>query len=173
MSSSEVSIGGVTLTDGALQVCPGTTVNLTCSHDSPADLTRWRVTPPLPMDCNTAITHTNNVNGKDACGPFTISMISPRTEPTRRSTLELAVNVSLNGSVVACFAGGSTFDPQAGNFTIPIIGERPVSFPASSPSTFLHCMKLLIHATLNLLFRIRVDQTSFLSHYRPTFSSNC
>ena len=34
MSSLAVSSGGGTVIDGALQLCPGTTVSLTCSHDS-------------------------------------------------------------------------------------------------------------------------------------------
>ncbi len=99
------------VTDQSLQVCPGTTVSLTCSHDSTGDLTRWRVTPPLPMDCNNAITHTT----------FTVSMTSPHNEPTRMSTIKLVVTESLNGAVVTCFAGGSTSDPQVGNLTIQII----------------------------------------------------
>ncbi len=117
------------MVDGSLQVCPGTTVSLTCSHDSLVDLTRWVITPPLPMDCNTAITHTYNANTEAMCGPFTVSMVGIRSEPTRRSTLELAVTESLNGAVVSCYAGGSTSDPQAGNFTIQIIGEMPASSP--------------------------------------------
>ncbi len=114
------------MVDGALQVCPGTTVSLTCSHDSVVDLTRWRITPPLPMDCNTAITHTVSPNASGMCGPFTVSMISPYNEPTRMSTLELVVTESLNGAVVTCFAGASTFDPQVGNFTVQITSEHTV-----------------------------------------------
>ena len=113
------------MTDQILQVCPDTTVSLTCSHDSTGDLTRWRVTPRLPMDCDTAITHTASPNSKGSCGPFIVSMISARNEPTMMSTIELVVTESLNGSVVTCFAGGSsTSDPQVGNLTIQInIGE--------------------------------------------------
>ncbi len=117
--------------DRALQVCPGTTVSLTCFHDG-VDLTRWRVTPPLPMDCDTVITHTASPNSEGVCGPFTVSMISSRNEPTRMSTLELVVTESLNGAVVTCFAGASTSDPQAGNFTIQIIvGENIVSISSN------------------------------------------
>ncbi len=47
MSSLEVSSGGGTVIDGALQVCPGTTVSLTCSHDSTGDLTRWEIGAPI------------------------------------------------------------------------------------------------------------------------------
>ncbi len=111
------------MASGSLQVCPGTTIGLRCSHDSAGDLSRWRVTPPLPMDCNTVLTHTVSPNSEGVCGPFTISMISADSEPPRMSTLELVVTESLNGAVVTCYAGGSTSDPIVGNFTIQIIGE--------------------------------------------------
>ena len=42
-------------------------------------------------------------------------------------TLELVVTESLNGSVVTCFAGGSTSDPQVGNFTIITAGKNSFS----------------------------------------------
>ncbi len=110
--------------DGSLQVCPNTTVSLTCSHDG-VDLSRWRVTPPLPMDCDAVFVHTTTPNSASVCGPFTISMISARNEPTRRSTLELLITESLDGAVVTCFAGASsTPDLQVRNLTIQInIGE--------------------------------------------------
>ena len=112
------------MTDQFLQVCPNTTVSLTCSHDG-VDLTRWRVTPPLPMDCDTVITHTASPNSEGLCGSFTVSMISSRTEQTRRSTIELLITESLDGAVVTCFAGASsTPDLQVRNLTIQInIGE--------------------------------------------------
>ncbi len=111
------------MASGSLQVCPGTTVGLRCSHDGVVDLSRWRVTPPLPMDCNTAITHTASPNSEAVCGPFTVSMISANSERLRMSTLELIVTESLNGVVVTCYAGGAISDPVVGNFTIQIIGE--------------------------------------------------
>ncbi len=113
----------MSLASGTLQVCPGTTVGLRCSHDSTDDLSRWVITPPLQIDCNTAITHTNTPNGEGVCGPFTVSMISAISEQPRRSTLELVATESLNGAVVTCFAGSSISDPVVGNLTIQIIGE--------------------------------------------------
>ena len=121
--SLKASSGNGIVDDESLQVCPGTTVSLTCCHEG-VDLTRWRVTPPLPMDCNTAITHTNTPNSAGVCGPFTVSMISLHNEQPRMSTLELVVTESLNGSVVTCFAGGSTSDPQVGNFTVQITSKQ-------------------------------------------------
>ncbi len=127
VSNFEVTSGGGTVVDGSLQVCPGTTVSLTCSHDSVDDVTRWVITPPLTTDCNTVITHIAMGDPELVCGPFAFSMVSLRSEPTRRSTLEIAVTESLNGAVVTCYAGASTSDPQAGNVTIQIIGEMPAS----------------------------------------------
>ncbi|XP_064397626.1 uncharacterized protein LOC135344348 isoform X2 [Halichondria panicea] len=119
-SSLEVSSGGGNVTDQFLQVCPNTIVSLTCSHDG-VDLTRWRVTPPLPMDCDTVITRTASPNSEGLCGSFTISMISSRTEQTRRSTIELLITESLDGAVVTCFAGASsTPNLQVRNLTIQI-----------------------------------------------------
>ena len=106
--------------DGALQVCPGTTVSLTCSHDSPNDLTRWEIGAPIV--CSTIAIHSTNPSNT-LCGTFTISMVSAMNQPTRMSTLVLPADQSLNGSVVTCYAGGSTSDPQAGNLTIQVIGE--------------------------------------------------
>ncbi len=123
MSSLVVSSGVVS--DGFLQVCPGTTVSLTCSHDSASDLTRWVISPTLPMDCNTGVTHTATPNSGDMCGPFDVTMISARSEATRMSTLELVITMSLINSVVTCHAGASTSDPQVGNYTVQVIGEVP------------------------------------------------
>ncbi len=114
--------GGV-VSDSNLLVCPGTAVILTCSHDSSVDLTRWVITPAVTPDCNTIITHTATSNSEDMCGSYTVTMISARHEPTRSSTLELVVDRSLGGAQVTCHAGGSTSDPQVGNFTIQFIGE--------------------------------------------------
>ena len=120
MSSLEVSSGGGTVTGGALQVCPGTIVSLTCSHDSIGDLTRWVIGAPIV--CSGAAIHTTNPSGA-LCGTFTINMVSAVNQPTRMSTLVLAVDQSLNGAVVTCYAGGLTSDPLAGNLTIQVIGE--------------------------------------------------
>ncbi len=120
MSSLEVSSGGGTVIDGALQVCPGTTVSLTCSHDSTGDLTRWEI--GAPIGCSTTATHSTSPSDT-MCGSFTINMVSAMNQPTRMSTLVLPVTQSLNGAVVTCYAGGSTSDPQAGNLTIQVIGE--------------------------------------------------
>ncbi len=119
---SLVVSGGV-VSDGNLQVCPGTSVSLTCSHNSSVDLTRWGITPALTPDCNTVITHTATANSEALCGPFTVTMISARNEPTRRSTLELVIDGSLGGARVTCHAGGSTSDPQVGSYTIQLIGK--------------------------------------------------
>ncbi len=70
------------------------------------------------------------------------------------STLELVVTESLNGSVVTCFAGGSTSDPQVGNLTIITAGEN-------SSSTVIECNS------------IRGAQLySYASTHRPTFHSD-
>ncbi len=119
MSSLQVSSDG-TVAAGSLQVCPGTTVSLTCSHDNTGDQTRWEI--GAPIGCSATATHSAN-SGIATCGTFTINMVSAMNLPTRMSTLELAVTESLNGAVVTCYAGGSTSDPQAGNLTIQIIGE--------------------------------------------------
>ncbi len=119
---SLVVSGGV-VSDGILQVCPGTTVSLTCSHDSASDLTRWVITPALPMDCDNGITHTTTPNSEAICGPFDVTMISARSEVTRMSTLEVVITTSLNNRVVTCYAGATTSDPQVGNYTLQIIGE--------------------------------------------------
>ena len=116
-------VSGGVVSDGNLQVCPGTTVSLTCSHNSSVDLTRWVITPALTPDCNTVITHTATANSEVLCGPFTVTMISARNEPTRRSTLELVIDGSLGGAQVTCHAGGSTSDLQVGNFTVEAISE--------------------------------------------------
>ena len=120
MSSLAVSSGGGTVIDGALQLCPGTTVSLTCSHDSTSDLTRWEI--GAPIECTAIAPHTTNPSIA-LCGNSTINMVSAMNQPTRMSTLILAVTESLNGTVVTCYAGGSTSDPQAGNLTIQVIGE--------------------------------------------------
>ena len=120
MSSLAVSSGGGTVIDGALQLCPGTTVSLTCSHDSTSDLTRWEI--GAPIECTAIATHSTTPS--DAlCGIFIINMVSAMNPPTRMSTLILAVTESLNGTVVTCNAGASSSDPQAGNLTIQVIGE--------------------------------------------------
>ncbi len=121
VSSLEVSSGGGTVIDGALQVCPGTTVSLNCSHDSAGDLTRWEI--GAPIECSTVATHSTNPS--DAlCGTFTINMVSASNQPTRMATLVFPVDQSLNGAVVVtCYAGATTSDPQVGNFTIHAIGE--------------------------------------------------
>ncbi len=121
MSSLVVS-GGV-VSDGFLQVCPGTTVSLTCSHDSTTSRTSWLITPALPMDCDAVITHTTTPNSETICGQFDVTMISAGSEVTRRSTLELLITTSLNNRVVTCYAGASTSDPQVGNYTVQVIGE--------------------------------------------------
>ncbi len=101
-------------------MCPGTTVSLTCSHDSTGDLTRWEIGAPIV--CSGTATHTTNPS--DAlCGIFIINMVSAMNQPTRMSTLVLPVDLSLNGSVVTCYAGALTSNPQAGNLTIHVIGE--------------------------------------------------
>ncbi len=123
MSSLVVSGGAVS--DGFLQVCPGTTVSLTCSHDSSDDLSRWVISPALPMDCDTPIAHTTTPNSETICGPFDVTMISARSEATRRSTLELVITTSLSNRVVTCYAGASTSDPQVGNYTVQVIGKYP------------------------------------------------
>ncbi len=120
MSSLEVSSDGGTVTDGSLQVCPGTIVSLNCSHDSTGDLTRWEI--GAPIRCSTIATHSTTPSDA-VCGTFTINMVSAMNQPTRMSTLVFPVDQSLNGAVVTCYAGGFTFDPQAGNLTIQVIGE--------------------------------------------------
>ncbi len=119
MSSLEVSIGGGTVTDGSLRVCPGTTVSLTCSHDG-VELTRWEI--GAPIECSAGAFHSTNPSNA-LCGTFTINMVSAMNQPTRMSTLVLPVTDSLNGAVVTCYAGPLTSDPQAGNLTIQVIGE--------------------------------------------------
>ena len=120
MSSLEVSSGGGTVVDGALQVCPDTTISLTCSHDGAGDLTRWEI--GAPIGCSTINLHSTNPS--DAlCGTFTINMVSAMNQPIRMSTLVLPVDQSLNGAVVTCYAGALTSDPQAGNLAIQVIGE--------------------------------------------------
>ncbi len=121
MSRLEVSSGGGTVIDGALQVCPGTTVSLTCSHDGTGDQTRWEI--GAPIECVGGAFHTTNPSDS-VCGAFTINMISAMNQPTRMSTLDLLVDQSLNGAVVVtCYAGATTSDPLAGNLTINAIGE--------------------------------------------------
>ena len=106
--------------DGALQLCPGTIVSLTCSHDSTGDLTRWEI--GAPIECSAIAVHSTTPSSL-MCGTFTINMVSAMNQPTRTSTLVLSADQSLNGAVVTCFTGGSTSDPQAGNLTIQVIGE--------------------------------------------------
>ncbi len=116
MSSLEVSSDGGTVIDG---VCPGTTISLTCSHDG-VELTRWEI--GAPIGCSGVASHSTNPSGA-LCGTFTINMVSAMNQHTRMSTFVLPVNQSLNDAVVTCYAGGLTSDPQAGNFTIQVIGE--------------------------------------------------
>ncbi len=123
MSSLEVSSSGGTTVDGALQVCPGTTVSLTCSYDSTGTLTRWEI--GAPIRCSTISLHSTNPSDT-MCGTFIINMVSAMDQPTRMSTLVLPVVQSLNGTVVTCYAGGLTSDPQAGNMTIQVIGENGI-----------------------------------------------
>ena len=106
--------------DGSLQVCPGTTVSLTCSHDG-VELTRWDI--GAPIECSAIAYHSTNPSNT-ICGTFTINMVSAMNQPTRTSTLILAVTESLNGVVITCYAGASSSDPQAGNLTIQVIGEN-------------------------------------------------
>ncbi len=122
MRSLVVSSSGGTVVDGALQVCPGTTVSLTCSHNSTADLTRWVI--GAPIECSAAVIH-STTQSDALCGTFIINMVSAMNQPTRMSTLVLPVDQSLNGAavVVTCYAGATTSDPQAGNLTIQVIGE--------------------------------------------------
>ncbi len=119
MSSLEVSIGGVNVTDGSLLVCSGTTVSLTCSHDG-VEVTRWEI--DAPIGCTAIAPHTTTPADL-LCGTFTINMVSAMNQPTRTSTLVLPVDQSLNGAVVTCNAGSLSADPQAGNLTIQVIGE--------------------------------------------------
>ena len=153
VSSLEVSSGGGTVIDGALQVCPGTTVSLTCSHDSTSDLIRWEI--GAPIECIAFVAHSTNPS-ISLCGSFIINMVSAMNQPTRMSTLVLLVDQSLNGAVVTCFAGTLTSNPQAGNFTIQVIGEI-----LDLLCTHMHaCMGKMVNN--NLLF-----------HCRSSFHSNC
>ncbi len=149
LSSLEVSSGGGTVIDGALQVCPGTTVSLTCSHDGLVDLTRWEI--GASIGC-AAIAFHSTTPFDALCGTYTINMVSAMNQPTRMSTLVLPVDQSLNGAVVTCYAGASTSDPQAGNFSLQIIGEI----------IYLHVYGR------NYQYRF-----VSLSHYRSSFFSNC
>ncbi len=121
MGSLEVSSGGVNVADGALQVCPGTTVSLTCSHDG-VSLTRWEIGPTI--DCTAVVAHTTNP-GDATCASFTVNMVSNSSQPTRVSTLVLPLEQSLNGAVVTCYAGGATTtDSQVGNLTLQFISKK-------------------------------------------------
>ncbi len=120
MGSLEVSSGSVNVTDGALQVCPGTTVSLTCSHDG-VELTRWEIGPTI--DCTAVVAHTTNP-GDATCASFTVNMVSDSSQPTRVSTLVLPLDQSLNGAVVICYAGGATTDSQVGNLTLQFISKK-------------------------------------------------
>ncbi len=108
---------------GSLQVCPDTTVRLTCSHDSVGDLTRWEIGPTI--DCTAIVAHTTNP-GDATCASFTVNMVSDSSQPTRVSTLVLPLEQSLNGAVVTCYAGGTRSNPQVGNLTIQFISEMAI-----------------------------------------------
>ena len=120
VSSLEVSIDGNNVTAGSLQVCPGTTVSLTCSYDNTSDLTRWEIGPPI--DCIAFVAHSTNPSIA-LCGSFIINMVSAEDQPTRMSTLVLPVDQSLNGAVATCFADSSTSDPRVGDLSLQVIGE--------------------------------------------------
>lgn len=99
-------------------MCPVTPVDLTCSHDSAIDATRWDISAPI--DCAAVVSHSANPSSV-MCGPFTVSRVSASDQSTRTSTLVLPVGQSLNGAVVSCRAGSSSSDLQVGNFTIQMI----------------------------------------------------
>ncbi len=131
--------------DRALQVCPGTTVSLTCSHDG-FGLTRWEI--GAPIGCAGTATHSTPTSSDSLCGNFTINMVSADDQPAlRMSTLVMSIDESLNGAVVICFAGPMPSDPQAGNLTMQVIGE-----------IYLH---------------MSIIQYPFILLYRSSFHSNC
>ncbi len=121
--SSLVASGGVE-SDKFLQVCPDTTVNLTCSHSNDEMVTGWEISfsfPDGPKKCYI----TSNIFSDQfnpTCGSFRIFNVLSGTGQLS-STLVLPVDHSFNNTLVTCFAGDRSFSPQVGNYTIQVIGE--------------------------------------------------
>ena len=103
-----------------LTVCPGELVSLTCSHNNVAtagEQTRWAVNSgnrSRSMSCNDVVSHAFDSGSEQRCDmtPFTITMISDTTGSTLSSIIQIPVTAALDGTLIECFAGGSTLSPQ-------------------------------------------------------------
>ncbi len=113
-------------TNGVLTQCPGVPLSFTCSHENVGSgATRWRITGTTSQDCNELVNHVPPVIEGDACGPFTIAMISNDTGSNVTSTLQLAaVIMGLDGASVECLDGASSSAESVGVINIQVVGEN-------------------------------------------------
>ncbi|XP_064393493.1 mucin-2-like [Halichondria panicea] len=109
-------------TNGAITVCPGVPISLTCVHDNNASgVTRWRVTGTSTANCEEAVAHASLMPPDDMCGLFTITMISGTSSPTMfTSTAQTTATEAINGAVVECFSSGLDTS-LVGNITINVL----------------------------------------------------
>ena len=103
-------------TNGALIVCPGDFISITCTHSNIASaVTRWEVSGSS-VSCVTTIVHSSP---DTTCGLFAITMISGPSGPTFNSTALITATEGLNGSVVKCFDSG--LNTPVGNTSIKVL----------------------------------------------------
>ena len=101
-------------------MCPGDFLNITCIHDDAVgQFSRWEFSNYLG---SCIIAHDGTP--PPACGSFTISMVSvyDGSATTASSTAQATATLSLDGTMVACRAGGISSDPLVGSITINVDG---------------------------------------------------
>ena len=104
-------------------MCLGELISITCTHDNIAgELTRWAIHGGSYPPCTKILTHEVH---EDDClnGPPSFTHVSDKSGSTLTSTAEMSATNELDGTVVECYAGGHSMDPQVGNVTLYIIGE--------------------------------------------------
>ena len=104
--------------NGDLIVCPGTIVNITCTHINRDNQTAWEV-EGFPRS---VALHDLGQTTPTSVGPFNYSTIGGHSGPTLTSTIQTTVTESLNGTVVLCRAGGLPADTEVGRVTVRVVG---------------------------------------------------
>ena len=109
--------------DGVLNVCPGNSIAITCTHNvSSGGTTGWKIQTVSAMSCEASANHITLFGG--TCAPFTLNMVSSNSNdvPTVSSTAQTSDTMAADGAVVTCFAGvvGSL---EVGSINITELGK--------------------------------------------------
>ena len=110
-------------TEQVLTACPDSSISFTCSHNNTdGEQTEWKLPGAPPC----LVLHRRPE--PPACNPFIITMFSDLSGSSLTSTVQTNATESLDGSPVACLAGGLQTSPQVGNITIRVIGKYHTQF---------------------------------------------